>query len=168
MKRFGLLLGAFLILTGLTFWDNGLQDIYTYRKEARVCFYLTANETLDLSNFSNDIIIIRNGAGIIVDAPAEKAAALRAGFSDIKGESVSFDGTRSDAREIIKIYRVRITGGESILLDAGGSSIYIIYGYSKLLTSSVTLDGSEVNIQIAVNSITGKVAVGTPLILGSY
>ena len=168
MKRFGLLLGAFLILTGLSFWDNGLKDIYTRYEGARVCFYLTANESLDLGNFSDGVIIIRNGAGVIADAPAEKAAALRRGFSDIKGESVSFDGKDSDALDIIRLYRARIINRESLPLDNVGNSILIIYGCSKLLAKGVTLDGNQINIQIAVNSLTGKVTVGTPLILGSY
>jgi len=168
MKKFGLLLGAFLILTGLGFWDNGLTDIYTRFDGARVCFYLTQYESLDLGAFSNDVIIIRNGAGVIVDAPAETAAALRRGFSDIKGESAAFDGDCGDARKILKFYRVNITGRENIPLDMKGNSILIIYGYSKLLTNGVEIDGDNVNIQIAVNSLTGKVTVGTPLILGSY
>ena len=168
MKRFGLLLGAFLILTGLSFWDNGLENIYTRFGGARVCFYLTASESFDLGNFSNGVIIIRNGAGVIVDAPAETAAHLRRGFSDIKGESVSFDGSGSDALDIINLYRARIINRESVPLDINGNAIYVIYGYSKLLTRGVTLDGDTVNIQIAINSSTGKVTVGTPLILGSY
>ena len=168
MKKFGLLLGAFLILTGLTFWDNGLKDIYTRYEGARVCFYLTADESLDLDKFSNDVIIIRNGAGVIVDAPAENAASLRRSFSDIKGESVAFNGTLADALEIIRFYYAQIINEEYVPLDSNGSSIYVIYGHSKLLTKSVALDGNAVNIQIAVNSLTGKVTVGTPLILGSY
>ena len=168
MKKFGLLLGAFLILTGLSFWDDGLQDIYSRFDGARVCFYLTANESLDLGAFSNGIVIIRNGAVVIVDAPAETAAKLRGGFSDVKGESVMFDGDYSDAREILKLYRVSVTGRENIPLDDKGNSIFIIYGFSRLLTNGIELDGEKVNIQIAVNSLTGRVTAGTPIILGSY
>lgn len=168
MKKFGLLLGAFLILTGLTFWDNGLKDIYTAYGNARVCFYVTEYEELDLSGFSEDVLLIKNGAGIIVDAPGGAAARIRQGFSDIKGESVSFAGGNGDALEIISLYRARILSEEIIPLDNEGNSIRVFYGFSKLLTASVTLDGQKVNIQVAVNGQSGRVTVGTPLILGSY
>ena len=167
MKKFGLLLGSFLILLGLTFWDNGLTDIYGRFGGARICFYVTADESLDLSGFSQDVLIIKNGAGIIIDAPGERAAKLRRGFTDIKGESVSFNGNYTDALEIIRFYRVRIVNKESLTLDNEGNSITIIYGFSKMLTKSVNIDGEKVNMQIAVNGATGKVVVGTPLILGS-
>ena len=168
MKKFGLLLGVFLILTGLTFWDNGLTDIYERTPGARVCFYVTADESLNLGGFSQDVLIIRSGAGIIIEAPGAAAAELRQGFSKIRGESVSFCGNYADAQEIIRFYRVQTVKKEILPSGNTGKSITIIYGFSKLLTKSVNLDGEKVNIQIAVNGATGRVTAGTPLILGSY
>ena len=181
-SKFGLLLGVFLILTGLTFWDSGLKDIYGRGGGARICFYLTADEKLPLTAFSGDIFIIKNGGGVIVDAPPAAARELRRGFSGIKGESVSFDGGYGDALEILKLYRVKIIFEETVpdaqcTIDNAqctmhnaqfGDTIKIIYGFSRLFTRSVNLDGKKVNIQIAVNGSTGRVTVGTPLILGSY
>jgi len=167
MQRFGLLLGIFLILTGLTYRDGGLRDIYPYCADARVCFYLTASESLNFDAYSGDIFVVKNGNGVIVDAPADAALRLRRGLSGMKGESVSFDGGYGDALEIIRLYRVKVAGGEILPLDEE-NSVRIIYGYSRFLTKSVSLDGKNINIQIAVNAKTGKVTAGTPLILGSY
>jgi hypothetical protein len=166
-QKFGLLLGAFLILTGLAFWDGGLTDIYRAYGGARVCFYLTAKEKLPLSAFSDGVFVIRNGGGVIVDAPAEAALKIRRGFSGIMGESVSFEGDYGDGLEILRLYRAAAVFEETLHLD-GENSVRIIYGFSGLLTRSVSLDGKRVNIQIAANELTGKVTAGTPLILGSY
>ena len=168
MKKFGLLLGAFLILTGLTFWDNGLKELYAEHSDARVCFYLSRFESLDLSTFSEDTIIINSGTGIIVDVPGAAAAQMRGGFSDILGESVCFSGGPADAQEIMNFYRARLLWEEEIPLDGNGNSVKIMYGFSWLLNKSVEADGQRINIQIAVNSLSGKVTAGVPLILGSY
>lgn len=170
--RFGLLLGAFLILTGLTFWDNGLKNIYIEFGGARVCFYVTRDETLDLKNFSDDIVVTVSGTGLIIDAPGEKAAGLRRGFSKTLGESVAFTGGIADAEEIIAFYRAETAYTETIpLLSPDGKSenrITVIYARSALLTKYVKIEGRKINLQIAVNSATGRVTAGTPLILGSY
>lgn len=165
-SKFGLLLGAFLVLTGLTFWDGGLENIYTAHGGSRVCFYLTAGESLNLQAFSG-VVVTKNGNGVIVDAPGDAARRIRGELSNIKGESVSFDGDTGDARGILSRYAVRTVFEEEIPMGGEGS-INIIYGFSASLTRSVNLDGKKVNIQIAVNSESGRVTVGTPLILGSY
>ncbi len=171
-QRFGLFLGIFLILTGLTFWDNGLSDIYNEYRETRVCFYIPRSEQLDLTGFAADTAITKNGTGVIVETAGENADKLRRGFENIYGESVTFPGNTADAECVIKMYRAKTVCTERIPLSSAdgspGGEITVTYAYSRLLTKSVTLGGKKVNLQAAVNTATGKVTIGTPLILGSY
>ena len=171
MQRFGLLLGVFLILTGLSVRDCGLSDIYTDYKDAKVCFYITRGG-FDLDALSADVEITRNGAGLIISAAGDSAAKIRRGFSKITGESVAFRGNIADAEGIISFYRADTVYTETVPLSQaegnGGGSITVIYAYSPLFKNAITLSGKKVNLQAAENNVTGMVTIGTPLILGSY
>lgn len=102
--------------------------------------------------------VIENGAGIIVQCGLDELDGAPDGYS---GVSVSFDGDIKDAEAWLKRLHVREIYSETI-----GEGILCVYGYSPLLKGSISVDGREINIQLAVNC--GVVHIGSPLLLGSY
>lgn len=106
----------------------------------------------------SDVRAIENGAGTIVQCGSDELCSAPDGYS---GVSVSFDGDLKDAEAWMKRLHVREIYSETI-----GDGILCVYGYSPLLKGCISVDGREINIQLAVNC--GVVHIGSPLLLGSY
>lgn len=89
-----------------------------------------------------------------------EAQAERLKMLNVKGETLSLTGGEKAAAEVIKKLKMRT------VLEQNLEGIRIIYGYTPRLRGYVVIDGSRINVQIAVRE--DAVTVGTPLILGSY
>ncbi len=75
-------------------------------------------------------------------------------------ERIDFCGGEEEAEELLRKAHAVIKKRERI------ENIVIIYAYSPLILGNETVNGTKVNLMIALSG--GKVAVGSPLIKGSF
>ena len=120
-----------------------------------VYYFYSSNSVKELSANS-----IRNGNSFIIEIKLDEVNSFRNSLNTIQGESVSFSGTYDEYIKLKEQLFSRFCFDEDLL------SIKTCYGYNKKLSTSVSIDGEIVNLQIAYNN--GIITIGTPVILGSY
>ncbi|MBQ0017017.1 MAG: YwmB family TATA-box binding protein, partial [Clostridiales bacterium] len=120
-------------------------------------FFYTNNLNKDLSE---DCLIIKNGDSFIVKCSKDNANDIKKQLDNIKGESITFKGSKSKILSYLKILNAEIVLTENM------DNIYSVYAYSKNIPDYVYINHQKVNIQISCTDDT--VSIGTPLILGSF
>jgi len=116
------------------------------------------------SEFINSPLVtkrINTGFSYIYYCAPSDAAALRKAFSKIDGESVVISGvTPSTAAKILSRLKYRIVS------VTASDECKIYYAYSPRAKTYITDGGRRINLQVCYRD--GSLAVGWPVILGSY
>ena len=99
------------------------------------------------------------GFAFVYTTSSANAAALRAKFSVIDGESITLDTPKS-VREILRAL------GHTYMFSQSINQLHVTYAYSGRNRDFVTKGRERINLQIAVRGNT--VTVGWPVILGSF
>ena len=97
--------------------------------------------------------------GFMYRARSHNAAALRAKFTQIDGESIVLDNYKP-AHQILAILGHHTVGTQIT------AQTQITYAFSNRHQSFITSNQTRINLQIA--SRDGRVTIGWPVILGSY
>ena len=99
---------------------------------------------------------VQNGNGDVYFLNIDEYDHVKNILKTISGVTFIFDGTREDFLEVQK--KLKLTYVKS------GETDFV--GYSNTFDSSIDYDGKKVNVQGYFSS--GRIFIGTPLILGSY
>ncbi|HHW90375.1 MAG TPA: hypothetical protein GX745_05695 [Clostridiales bacterium] len=155
MKRFLIFLAFILIFIALGIVNQDLLFLKSQYPDMKVVFYTTEKP------MSNDHNLVFDGIYHQIHCDAKSAAKVKSALSNIRGMSVSFQGTIKDIDYILDFYKVKV------IFETYQNQIFYIYGYSDLINAkAVKIDDNYVNIQLALRKNT--VTVGAPIILGSY
>lgn len=119
-------------------------------------FFYTKKLTQTISN----VKITQNGTMNIISCKSSEAQSVKPQIANLEGESITFLGTKNDALNYLNRYNHKVVFSEVL------ENIVIIYAYCPQIENFVFVNNEKVNIQLAYNS--GKITVGTPMILGSF
>jgi hypothetical protein len=106
-------------------------------------------------------VIDNAGLGSIVNTNAISSSKVKPKLDGILGESMSFEGSIKQVFNLLRFYKATIVKAEHI-----DSVIYSVYASSNAFKNSILIDNKKVNLQICYNS--GKITIGSPIILGDY
>ena len=169
MKRFCALLSVALIFIALGLDSDGLMKIGDLGGDMTYYFFVSgADAEIALPaapKEGNFFEVVSHGGGAEVRCGISDAKRVKRNLKNVRGEAVSFKGTREDAEKLKRFLRVKIKSYEEF------EDIYTYYGYTADLgngigTSALNIDGMKINIQVAYRG--GRITVGTPVILGGY
>ena len=125
--------------------------------DAKYEFYIPTNYYIE----TDDVMKVeRLGTFDIVTCEKKDMEKVKAKIGKTLGYTVRFSGDRSAVDSLLSEYGVVIRERQKI------DGVEIIYGYSNRLSGGVELNGKKVNVQINYKS--NAIAMGTPLIMGSY
>lgn len=120
-------------------------------------FYIPTNYYIETDNVMK---VERLGTFDIVTCEKKDMEKVKSRIGKTLGYTVRFSGDSGDVKELLDDYNVVIRETQKI------NGVEIIYGYSNRLSGGVEINGKKVNVQI--NFENNKIAMGTPLIMGSY
>ena len=150
-------------LTGIVVLPNN-QPIFACLDVDNLIYYYFVNSSqiknIDAFENQNKCKLIKNGEDLIITCNKNQSESIKQKLTDIKGESVSFNGTKQMAIDLINKLNLKTKFFESF------DSINVYYCYKDNLSLYKTINNQKVNIQIAFNS--GVITIGYPIILGSY
>ncbi len=152
MKKL-LLLTLILAIVSVTLVKTADVDA----EDAKYEFYIPTNYYIE----TDDVMKVeRLGTFDIVTCEKKDMEKVKAKIGKTLGYTVKFSGDRSAVDSLLSEYGVVIREIQKI------DGVEIIYGYSNRLSGGVELNGKKVNVQINYKS--NAIAMGTPLIMGSY
>ena len=120
----------------------------------------------DFSIYSREVItsplvhsVTNIGIGFVYTTTSSNAAALRAKFNQIDGESIVLSTFKEPSRILALLGYTKVSTQTL-------SDLHTIYAYSGRGRDFITSEGTRINLQIAVRG--DRVTVGWPVILGSF
>lgn len=151
----------FLIATVLIAVIVGIMLYFVPKPNyADVLAYVEHEATVNIYCRKTDCDSVDTGLGHQVTCSVDDFKATLASCRNVDGYSVTFCGSVDEVFDILN--RLQATAISCQQLN----DLYVVCAYSRHLRGGVTLDGKQVNVQIAYRNNT--VTVGYPLILGSY
>ncbi len=152
MKRFTVAFVLTAILAGSMafFMPKNFARVASRFPDAEACVYCR----------QTSLPFSQGGLGKTVFCSAKDLPRVLAQCGGVDGVSVTFEGSQQDVRAVI--YKFALANVSVLRLE----DLTVVCGFSPRICGGVVVDGKTVNLQIAFRS--GRVTVGSPLILGSY
>lgn len=107
-----------------------------------------------------EVEIIQNGNEYIVKCNKDIAKEIKPKFTQVLGESVTFECSKQNALKLISEMKCNLIELENI------NGLYTYYGYSNNIDNYTYVNNQKVNVELAYSN--GRVTIGSPIILGDY
>lgn len=156
MRKFFIIV-AFILCFIMVGFCNYDAINFAFNESANPKYYFYVH----LSEETEDLHYTKNGDGGIIALDKSELNLLdNFKIDKMYGKSVVVNGNNSYYNEIVESMNLQVIKEENF------ETFTTIYGYNQSLGDCVTINGQQVNVQIAKRG--NVISIGYPILLGSY
>ena len=158
MRKLSLMLVLIFCLMLAQQKDSFDDIVFAFGSESEYEIYFVGSIVDELPSGAT---YVRNGAGTIIVGTINQVSQIKQCIvGDIYGETIKIAGVYEDVDDVVD------TLGIDIVKTDDFDEIRCVYGNIDGLEEYVTINGKQVNVQVAYSN--GTISIGYPLIVGAY